>query len=1430
MSRRQFTAFLILFLIGLINAFTIPTGVPPEIRLLPGTEENPVFEYFGTSLDAEILETAEGDFVRFDFENAYPGGEIGYPQLPVIRKLIQIPFGASPRIYIEQIETETFSLADLGIFNPIFPRQAPVPKIEDFRPDFEYRKDVYERNASVFDHSIEIIDVQNARNYRLALIEIRPINYNPVENEIEVFQNLRFSIQFPGADFAETRRIKERYSSKAYDSAIPHLIENPRAWETRWVPDVNSLGFLIITGGSYSSSIGDFVHWKTRKGYSVKTRTAASLGGTTTGIRNWILAEYDTAAIAPTFVLLVGDVGDVPRYTGSGSSSATDTPYGNMDGSGYIPELYVGRISPASTAQLDHFLDRIIDYEHYNILPGHDDFPDKACFLASNDGSYWSVAEATHRYAVQTHFGPAGFVCDTIKARSNPNHHIATINAINDGRMIVNYSGHGGYYSWEAPEMDASDVEDLTNIGEYPFVVSNACITGTYNLAECFGETWIRQFDKGAIGFVGASNNSYWDEDDEMERRMYDSVFWENYYFTSGMINRGLYGVYVAYPSDANYYYDIYNLLGDPSLALWFRTPAPLSAVHPSNIGVGENVNINITSSGSPVNEALVCITNDDNVHFTSYTNASGSALIPTTGAIAGDTLWVTATCYNRIPYEGFILVGGSGPWLSINTVNSDDSGGDSDGDVDISENIGLTIALLNTGTETATSVVGRLRSANPAVTILDSVKTYGNIPVDGTIANSTPYECIFGPSITDGEMVQMLLHATDGADSTWELDFQIEVFAPVTGYFAHSIADPAGDGDGYPEPGESIELEVDIENTGRETARFMMLNLATSDPYITITSASSGIDSIVPSENRRCSVPFVLNIAPACPTPYIAQLIISAADYRGPTSVDTFGISIGQAGFTDDCESGIGDWNSLAQWHISSRRRGSPSNAWYSGVDEVFMYADEIDAVLETPEIIVPDNPMLSFWHYYFTEYDYDSCFIEYSTDGGSGWTKLGGYNGPSGDWELALFDLSSRSVSPGSAIKFRFTQTSDTYVHGEGWFIDDIALEPLKTAYVGAGQVDPLAGNTGTEFTFKIRIASPTSHSPTNVRVFIDGTPQLMTYSGVGDLTSDGVIFQYSTYLPLGSHSYHFEFNAGGEAHRYPSDDEINGPFISAPFYEFDIGSSNGDLTAIGPRDDWQYGVPGYGPSSVPLGTKCWATRLNGEYNDSSQSRLALPEIDLTDIEAPYLCYFHWYRFQSSTTRSYHDGGNVKISTDGNPENAFIVHPQYGYDGSASQYSLYTSWETVYGGNDNGNFWQFEAIDLTPWAGETITIYFDFGSSSVNTEAGWYINNIYILGAETVGDIGHMPENKPEELSLAAHPNPFNSTVELSIWNPDDGDSRIQIFDVNGRLIETIQNKTTKGQNTIRWDAGDNPAGIYFVRFTSEEKSVSKPIIYLK
>jgi hypothetical protein len=110
-------------------------------------------------------------------------------------------------------------------------------------------------------------------------------------------------------------------------------------------------------------------------------------------------------------------------------------------------------------------------------------------------------------------------------------------------------------------------------------VYSFACVTGTYTLNECFTETWIRAEDKGAVGIWGSSVNSYWTEDDVLEKRLFDSIFDEGDDVEPrlGPVWNDTLMRYLAQMgsgSTTRRYFEMYNLMGDPAL-LYFGTEEP---------------------------------------------------------------------------------------------------------------------------------------------------------------------------------------------------------------------------------------------------------------------------------------------------------------------------------------------------------------------------------------------------------------------------------------------------------------------------------------------------------------------------------------------------------------------------------------------------------------------------------------------------------------------------------------------------------------------------------------------------------------------------------------------------------------------------------------------------------------------------------------
>jgi hypothetical protein len=86
--------------------------------------------------------------------------------------------------------------------------------------------------------------------------------------------------------------------------------------------------------------------------------------------------------------------------------------------------------------------------------------------------------------------------------------------------------------------------------------------------------------------------------------------------------------------------------------------------------------------------------------------------------------------------------------------------------------------------------------------------------------------------------------------------------------------------------------------------------------------------------------------------------------------------------------------------------------------------------------------------------------------------------------------------------------------------------------------------------------------------------------------------------------------------------------------------------------------------------------------------------------------------------------------------------------------------------------------------------------------------------------------------EVSLSAHPNPFNSLVIISYSNIKMR-THLDIYNVQGQLVKTINLKGEEGK--IIWDARDAKgnsisSGIYFAKAEASQSSKSLKLIYLK
>jgi len=291
--------------------------------------------------------------------------------------------------------------------------------------------------------------------------------------------------------------------------------------------------------------------------------------------------------------------------------------------------------------------------------------------------------------------------------------------------------------------------------------------------------------------------------------------------------------------------------------------------------------------------------------------------------------------------------------------------------------------------------------------------------------------------------------------------------------------------------------------------------------------------------------------------------------------------------------------------------------------------------------------------------------------------------------------------------------------------------------------------------------------------------------------------------------------------------------GIYKSIMSYDFESDST---LTAE-PGSDWEWGKPTSGPDSAHSGQKLWATRLAGNYNNSSNSTLDVPPIELTGgIETAAFSFWHWYATEFSRN-SIWDGGNVKISVDGGPY--AVITPRNGYDGVIDNYNPVLGGQLGFGGPPDGiSEWRQEIFDLSEYIGHTVQIRFQFASDDNTPAPGWYIDDMEFLVFPYIATaIAHSAKSLPEQFQLRQnYPNPFNSETFIRFELPEKQHVRLSVYNSLGQVIKVLVDQSKNaGRYVTKWDGKNQSgmqvvSGIYFYRIETGDMGVVRKMLYLR
>ena len=832
----------------------------------------------------------------------------GTPEVPQLTKLMQIPVCDSVVATVINAQYTEYDADALGIHHPLFPTQATVSK-DKTNPPFSYNQLIYHTDAFVQWPLVQVQKTGVKRNVALANIAFSPVQYNPAQHKIRIYTHVDVEFTFVNADMAATVAL-QKYASPLFP-LNRDLVFNKMP-ETRNEYSAAPIRYLVIANNMFSDNaeLARFVAWKRRIGYLVDLvyTSDPNVGSTTTSIKSYIQGQYDNATPAnpaPAFLLFIGDHEQLPAFNNqTNEDHITDLYYATLTGGDYLPDCYYGRLSATNNQQLTNQIEKILMYEQYS-MPDPS-YLGNAVLIAGTDANFGP----THAN------GQINYIHNNYINTDNPNYSNVMVHLYNcssqaalirsevsAGAGWVNYTAHGSNTSWADPEFNVSHVYQLQNTDKYGLMIGNCCVSGHFNTSECFGEALLRAEKKGAMGYIGASNNSYWGEDfywavgyrnninanpayNPANLGMYDKLFhthnedYNDWVSTiGGIINGGNMTVQATSSSLKQYYWEIYHCFGDPSVRAYLGIPSVMSVV--------ASPVITTNSTSYPVQVApyaYVALTKGATLIDATFADENGDATISLPTDLDPGEYELVAMAQNYIPYFlGVQVINPYGPYVvpimvevAENTVFTPGS------------TIQMNLSLSNVGVSAASQVYAKLIPEQSTITMQQDSVYLGSMAVQATENRANAFS--FQMPVSEDFVKLPFTLLVHWQDTIITRSVQVLVKLPkVTNDSYRTIVNNV-EVQSY-NPGDQIQFVLSNKNAGHAVVTNGSVDLTCNYSGVTVLSNSVSISGM--DVNAVVSNIFQVKVADTVPQKSLVNLYWHTY-FDGVHKIDTLQMLVG--------------------------------------------------------------------------------------------------------------------------------------------------------------------------------------------------------------------------------------------------------------------------------------------------------------------------------------------------------------------------------------------------------------------------------------------------------------------------------------------------------------------------------------------------------
>ncbi|NQS99152.1 MAG: carboxypeptidase regulatory-like domain-containing protein [candidate division Zixibacteria bacterium] len=673
---QRLTVFTTAVLFIALSAFANPNWISPWGE----TEEPPSIEIIESSLSGFTVQITIHGFYSEEVENQY--GEfqrirlaepvepttmdIGYPELPVIARLIEIPSTASADVSVLEgdfVEIEGFRL---------MPFQTPTTDSNDPLP-FDYNPAAYQSSALYPAETAALDDPGVWRHLKVASLKARPMQYIPAENKLRVYRSLTVKVDFNLG--AETPfPVPAGAITPIFDRMYREMVLNydPAAHFIPQTDDVVGIKYLVIAEDSNAvAAIQPLVELRHAQGLRTEVRLP-EIGFSTPGdFKAYIAQLYLSDGLE--YVLMVGDpylgagIPPVPMYYwdyNPSNSVYSDSwytcvvPGGDYD---HYPELAIGRFACQYNyeliSQIDKTMDYLLEYD------AGDDWFERSLLVAHQEEyplKYTQCKEEIRLFnynqqvpVFTTIYGGAG---------GNNTNIVNYVNSTSCG--LFNYRGHGTETTWPvwgSGSFTSYNINQMNNQDRL-FILFDVCCSNNDIVnygGNCLVESFMKA-DYAAVAVHGALEPSYTDPNHTMDKRFYRAIYDEgvtNIGYASNTAHIAVMNSFGSYGQDN---FRMYLWQGDPAIDIWTHIPQTIEVTAPERVTLGDiAVEITVQITGTPLAGAMVCLQNEE-VYSIAYSNSLGIANIEFSLPIQQPgEIELTVSGHNLAFYQETIPVGG---------------------------------------------------------------------------------------------------------------------------------------------------------------------------------------------------------------------------------------------------------------------------------------------------------------------------------------------------------------------------------------------------------------------------------------------------------------------------------------------------------------------------------------------------------------------------------------------------------------------------------------------------------------------------------------------------------------------------------------------------------------------------------------------------